>query len=217
MPHALPPGAKKRAAEVRCAAMIHHAREQILVDGLQRFSLNEVLRLSGGSKATLTKYFGGRMGLVAAAIEAEAREAMGALALVGVAGAADAEGPLGDSLTGVLTGILRFYLTPGALAIYRTVIAAADLDPEMARAFYLQGHAVMRDTLAAFLEARKGRAVDSMLDCADVADRLLHAIRAGLYEKALLNLVAVPASDEEIGAHVARTVAVMLPGIQPSA
>jgi AcrR family transcriptional regulator len=73
--------AKQLAADSRCAAMVHHARLQILQLGVDRFSLNEVLRLCGGSKATLAKYFGGRSGLIAAAIREEAMAAVDSLNL----------------------------------------------------------------------------------------------------------------------------------------
>ena len=45
---------------------VRHARAQIMAVGVDKFSLNEVLRASGGSKATLAKYFGDRSGLIAA-------------------------------------------------------------------------------------------------------------------------------------------------------
>jgi len=61
--------------------MIAHARALISEGGIEGLSLNEVLRLAGGSKATLVKYFGDRSGLISAAIAEEAREAMAALRL----------------------------------------------------------------------------------------------------------------------------------------
>jgi len=202
-------GAKQRAADARCAAMVHHARRQIRAEGLQRFSTNEVLRLSGGSKATLAKYFGGRMGLVAAAIAEEAREATATLAITyGDAG----DRPLGESLIDLLSGILRFYLTPGSLSLYRTVIAAADQDPGMAMAFYQQGHSLVRDAVADFIASRRSDLAPAV-DARDAADCLLHAIRAGVYEKALLNLIPLPVPDAEIRGQVAQTVALMLPGL----
>jgi len=210
LPEVPPAGAKKRAADARCAAMIHHARQQIMAEGLQAFSTNEILRLSGGSKATLAKYFGGRMGLVAAAIAAEAREATAALTIT-CDGAADQL--LGESLIDLLTGILRFYLTPGSLNLYRTVIAAADQDAGMARAFYEQGHIFVRDAVAEFIASRRND-VAALTDSREDADRLLHAIRAGVYEKALLNLVPLPIPDADIRAQVEKTVALMLPGLQ---
>jgi hypothetical protein len=46
---ATPASAKQAAARARCDAMVHHARAQIML-GVDRFSVNEVLQLAGGSK-----------------------------------------------------------------------------------------------------------------------------------------------------------------------
>lgn len=204
--------AKQRAANSRCAAMVHHARLLIMGVGVDRFSLNEVLRLSGGSKATLTKYFGGRTGLIAAAIQAEAKAAVEGLDLQGTMGR---RLPLQQALTYGLTGILRFYLTPGALALYRAVVSAASADAGGAEAFYAHGHREIVRWLAALLEARQPAEVRSGLDCADVADQLLHAIRAGFYEQVLIGVIGEDMEETMIEKRVAATLALVLPGIAP--
>jgi hypothetical protein len=57
-----------------------------------------------------------------------------------------------------------------------------------AAGFYHEGHAVVISTIAQILENRKGRDVRDDIDSLDVADQLVHAIRAGLYERALIGL-----------------------------
>lgn len=192
--------------------MVRHARAQIMAVGVDRFSLNEVLRLSGGSKATLAKYFGDRNGLIAAAIGAEARNAMAALDLEGEASRAE---PLAGALARALSGILQFYLSPGSLALYRAVISAAPASAGGAEAFYHHGHRLIVDALAGLLERRQPGQVRAGLDCRDIADQLLHAIRAGLYEQALVGLA--PAADlTAIDRRIAATLALVLPGIAAS-
>lgn len=202
--------AKRLAAVSRCDAMIHHACVQITTVGVDRFNVNEVLRLAGGSKATLTKYFGDRTGLIAAAIEAEARSAMAAPIF-------DTEATHPSTLTSVLEralgGVLRFYLTPAALALYRAVVSAAGGDSRGAQAFYQHGHAVVVNAIALLLDDRKGFDVRSDLDSKDVADQFVHAIRAGIFEQALIGLVQPPICESEINARVSATVALMLPGL----
>lgn len=201
-----PPDGKQRAAQARCDAMVRHARAQIMAVGVDRFSVNEVLRASGGSKATLAKYFGDRSGLIAAAIGVEAQAAVAGLALDEVAAL-----PLGEALERVLAGVLRFYLLPGSIALYRAVVSAAD--PVGSEGFYRQGHGYLADALAGLLNARMGREVRPDIDSRAVADLLLHAIRAGLHEKVLIGLAESTSLDTEIAASVRTTVALLLPGI----
>ena len=208
-PAATPASAKQAAARARCDAMVHHARAQIMALGVDRFSVNEVLRLAGGSKATLAKYFGDRTGLIAAAIHAEAETTIATLDLDS---AAIRTLPLAEALRRALLGVLRFYLTPGALALYRAVISAASANPAGAQTFYAHGHQVIVQALAALLEARKPEGVHPDLDCARAADTLLHAIRAGLYEQVLIGLVET-ADEPAITAHVDSALALFLPGL----
>lgn len=201
--------AKQAAARARCDAMVHHARAQIMALGVDRFSVNEVLRLAGGSKATLAKYFGDRTGLIAAAIHAEAETTVATLDLDS---ATIRSLPLADALRRALLGVLQFYLTPGALALYRAVISAASANPAGAQAFYAHGHQVIVQALAALLAARQPHEVRADLDCTRAADTMLHAIRAGLYEQTLIGLVAT-ADEPVITAQVDGALALLLPGL----
>lgn len=189
--------------------MVRHARTQIMAVGVDRFSVNEVLRLAGGSKATLAKYFGDRNGLIAAAIREEALCAMAGLDLDGDQARAE---PLDNALARALSGVLRFYLTPGSLALYRAVISAATGSNGAAEAFYLHGHRVIVAAIAALIESRKPHEVRTDLDSADVADQLLHAIRAGAYEQALIGLDAT-VDDTAIAARITATLSLVLPSI----
>jgi AcrR family transcriptional regulator len=211
-PSLLSPGAsaKRHAATARCDAMIGHARAQIMAVGVDRFNINEVLRQAGGSKATLVKYFGDRTGLIAAAIGAEARSAMAEL---GFDTAFPLSMPLGEALELVLGGVLRFYLQPGALSLYRAVVGAASSDPRGAAGFYHEGHAVIISTIAQILENRKGRDVRDDIDSLDVADQLVHAIRAGLYERALIGLDPSSIPEAAIKCRITATLALVLPGL----
>ncbi|NBC37402.1 TetR family transcriptional regulator [Novosphingobium sp. FSY-8] len=208
MTDAVPPTAKQLAAQARCAAMVAHARAQIMAVGVQRFNLNAVLREAGGSKATLAKYFGDKTGLIAAAIGEEAREAMAALVPVEPARGQSLE----QTLQQLLAGVLRFYLQPGALALYRAVIAMADQTEHAAAAgFYAAGHGAVVDAIAHVLTSPP--AALSPDAARAMADTLTHAIRAGVYERALLGLEPLPVADAAIAAQVAHTLALCLPGI----
>ena len=191
--------------------MIAHARALIAEHGIEGLSVNEVVRLAGGSKATLAKYFGDRSGLIAAAIAEEAREAMVALHLQrdGLA-----SGSLAESLRVLLTGVLRFYLKPGSLALYRAVVAMGAQDRSVAAALYDHGHREVVEAVAAVLRAyaKAHGEKDELLR--DLAEQMVHAIRAGLHEQALLGLIILPLPEQAIAGRIENTLALVLPGVE---
>ena len=191
--------------------MIAHARALIAEHGIEGLSVNEVVRLAGGSKATLAKYFGDRSGLIAAAIAEEAREAMVALHLQrdGLA-----SGSLAESLRVLLTGVLRFYLKPGSLALYRAVVAMGAQDRSVAAALYDHGHREVVEAVAAVLRAY-AKADDTKDErLCDLAEQMVHAIRAGLHEQALLGLIILPLPEQAIAGRIENTLALVLPGVE---
>lgn len=191
--------------------MIAHARALIAEHGIEGLSVNEVVRLAGGSKATLAKYFGDRSGLIAAAIAEEAREAMVALHLQrdGLA-----SGSLAESLRVLLTGVLRFYLKPGSLALYRAVVAMGAQDRSVAAALYDHGHREVVEAVAVVLRAyaKADGEKDELLR--DLAEQMVHAIRAGLHEQALLGLIILPLPEQAIAGRIENTLALVLPGVE---
>jgi TetR/AcrR family transcriptional repressor of mexJK operon len=194
---------KATAAAARREALIAHTRMQIVRDGPHKVNLSEVLRLAGGSKATVVKYFGSREGLVAAAIDETAREALTLLRL-------DVRGKnLSESLSIALVGLLRFYLDPGSLTVYRAVIATGG---QLAADFYYRGHELTVSELERFLLEWKGRGIRTDLDLRELAGRLTHMIRAGLYEQVLIGLVALPVHDEKIRATADQVTTLFLEG-----
>lgn len=197
---------KADAAHTRRAALIEHTRQQMLLHGPHNVSLAEVLRLAGGSKATVVKYFGGRDGLIAAAMLDTAQTTMQELAL-GAQGASVAE-----ALENLLAGILDFYLRPEALAVYRGVIASAGTPDGAGRIFYESGHRKIVEECSAFLDRWKGRGLRDDLPSPDVAGQLLHAIRSGLYEEVLLGLRAIPVDAPHIREKARSVVRLFLAG-----
>lgn len=185
--HPQPTNGKHRAADARKAALIHHAREQVAMHGIQNASLNDIIRLAGGSKATVVKYFGNKAGLFAAAMALTAREAMAGLTLD-----TRVDGALEPALTALLSGLLAFYLRPDSLAVYRSVIASADTAEGLADSFYHEAHLVVVDEVTTFLSQWVGRGIRADIDLADSAGRLTHMIRSDLYEQRLLGLIPQP-------------------------
>lgn len=201
-PPAPQPSRKAQAAQARRAALIEHTRALMLQRGPHHVSLAEVLRLAGGSKATVAKYFGDRNGLIAAAIAQEANEAMASLIPLNSPPfqTPDPVEPLAKSLAGLLAGVLTFYLQPASLAVYRGIIASSGQDAGLATAFYNSGHTAVITSMASFLDHLKQRGLRRDLDTTEAAEQLAHALRSGLYEQVLLGILPLPADEAAIRA-----------------
>lgn len=200
---------KADAAQTRRAALIEHTRQQMLLHGPHHVSLAEVLRLAGGSKATVVKYFGGRDGLIAAAMLDTAQATMQALAL------AEQGASVEEALENLLAGVLSFYLQPAALVVYRGVIAGGGTDTGAGRIFYESGHKKIVDECATFLDRWKGRGLRHDLSSPDAAGQLVHAIRSGLYEEVLLGIRAVPVDGSCIRERARAVALLFLAGAAP--
>ncbi|WP_164852690.1 TetR/AcrR family transcriptional regulator [Novosphingobium umbonatum] len=199
-PSAAPKSKKQVAADARRAALLHHTRQLMLEHGPHHVSLAEVLRLAGGSKATVVKYFGDREGLIAAAVRETAQEAMDDL------GPAPEAASLQDRLAHMLAGILRFYLKPDSLAVYRGIIATGGKDGGVGEAFLKSGHRQVVERIAQSLEQWKGCGIRPDLPVMEAAEQLSHAVRSGHYEAVLLAGPSM-APDEEAIDRKARAVA----------
>ncbi|MBB3953640.1 TetR/AcrR family transcriptional regulator [Novosphingobium sediminicola] len=200
---------KADAAQTRRAALIAHTRQQMLLHGPHNVSLAEVLRLAGGSKATVAKYFGGRDGLIAATMLDTAQTAMQELAL------AEQGTSVEEALENLLTGILSFYLQPESIAVYRGVIACGGTDASAGQIFYQSGHKKIVEECADFLDRWKGRGLRDDLSSLDAAGQLVHAIRSGLYEETLLGLRAVPVDGASIRERARAVTLLFLAGAAP--
>ena len=195
-------------AQVRVRKMLDVAARLMVRHGYQHTSLDDILRLSGGSKATLIKYFRNKAGLLAAVFSVQAERCIAA-----AHAAAIGEDPeLALQTFGEV--MLRFYLQRDSVVIYRGVISEGSSRPLLARTFYEQGHARIVAALSSRL-ANWGNAL--LIACGDPdadADRFLHLIRGGCYEKRLIGLVH-EVSAQEIGTTVTGAVQLFLYGVLP--
>ncbi|MPT49056.1 MAG: TetR/AcrR family transcriptional regulator [Sphingobium sp.] len=202
---------KHRAAASRKAAFVRETRALIASGGVEAVSLNEVLRLAGGSKATVVKYYGNRAGLIAAAIEESARELMQQLILT-PDGKNVIKSDIKQSLSTVLTGLLQFYLMPDSLSIYRAVITARDGSGNLAESFYRTAQQFIVSEFAAYLNNWLGRGLRPDLDCMEAASQLTHMVRAGLYERVLLGIEPSIPNGNEIAKQAEKTAHLFLHG-----
>jgi AcrR family transcriptional regulator len=201
------PGNRRRAeAEARLRRMLQVAQRMFVARGYQHVSLNAILARSGGSKATLLKYFGNKAGLLAAVLNRVAER------LVTDAVNAARSGDPREALTVFGTAVLSFYVRPDSLVIYRSVIAEGYRHPTLARGFYFGAHDKFVTALAARLENWHAAGLILSQDPRADANRFLNLLRANLLERGVLGL-AKSCSNAEIGREVDAAVALFMHGI----
>jgi AcrR family transcriptional regulator len=196
-------------AHTRLSTVLAVARKLFLKKGYAGTSLNDVVALAGGSKATVLKYFGNKAGLFAAVIADVSRQ------FVVAAHLEDIEGTPSEVLEEFGGIVLKFYLATESKLAYRGIVAEGHRNPSMAAAFYREGHVRVKLALAGRLMAWTQDGLVSSIDAEDDADLFLHLLRAGLYEKRLLG-IASPPTAHEIASRVSRAVQVFLRGIATS-
>ncbi|MCC7462840.1 MAG: TetR/AcrR family transcriptional regulator, partial [Gammaproteobacteria bacterium] len=186
--------------------MLSVAERMFVERGYAHTSLDAIVRRSGGSKATLLKYFRNKAGLLAAVFDRVAeRRVADALSLARSGGPADALGAFGKA-------VLAFYLRHDSLVIYRSVMAEGYRHPALAQAFYYGGHARFVAALAARLQAWHDAGLLVSRDTHGDANRFLHMLRSNLLEPGVLGL-AHTFSAGQIRREVEATVNLFLHGI----
>ena len=191
--------------EERRQKFLKAADKLFLENGYAETSLNDVIRVAGGSKATLIEQFQNKAGLFAAVLERSAISFAESLKLDLTASPQETLQLLGES-------ILRFYLSRMSLLAYRGVIAAGPHEPAIARAFYMRGHEVVVRPIADRLRTWHQQGLIEAIDFHAEADRFTHMLRNGIYEQHLLGMTR-HASTQSIKDQVSGAVRTLLAGI----
>jgi AcrR family transcriptional regulator len=205
--HAIKPDNRRGAeAEARLRRILEVAQRMFVERGYHHTSLDAILARSGGSKATLLKYFGNKAGLLNAVLSRVAEN------LVADAVRAAQFGEPHKALTAFGTAVLAFYVRPDALVIYRSVIAEGYRNPALARGFYFGAHDKFVTALAARLKSWHSAGLLSSADLRADANRFLSLLRSNLHEPGLLGIVK-SFSNAEIEREVAASVRVFMHGV----
>ena len=181
-------------------AIVAAARELFVTQGYGAVSMDAVARAAAVSKATLYAHFESKDALFASIIGQACRDNIvfdGRLPECGTDVATD--------LTLIGRRILRFFLEPRTLAIYRVVIAESGRFPELGRAFYEAGPAVLTGVFAEWLAAHVAAGRLALPDPEAAAGQFLGLLRTGLYMRATLGLTPAP-DDAAVDATVASAV-----------
>jgi len=199
--------ASKRGAQRR-AAILSAATEVFLEQGFEGARLDEVIRRSGGSLATLYAEFGSKERLFAAIIAKICEEIVASLPPLDQ----DLPGTPDEVLLAFAETYLNLLLTPASLALYRVVISESRRFPELGRAVFEAGPVRAAERLADYLSSEARRGVLIVPDPALAARQFLEMVKADLHFRALLGFEPAP-SASEIEACVRAAVCTFLGGL----
>lgn len=166
-------------------AILNAATELFAARGYGAVSMDAIARSADVSKATLYAHFASKDRLFATIVQVACMENIMPADDLPDAATADAA-----ALRAIGSRSLRFFLEDRSLAIQRLVIAESARFPELGRAFYDNGPAVLRQRLAAWMAGRPGLLVP---EPEMAAEQFIGLLRAGLYLRASLGLAPEPA------------------------
>ena len=179
--------AKKRRAEepggrgeVRYDAFLTAATEVFLEFGFANATLDEVIRRSGGSRATLYAQFGSKEGLFAAIIAAKRDQIVAALEQMATGGAVD------EVLKRFATAYMRELMAPEGLALYRVVIGESARFPDLGASVFSSGPQTAASRLASYLRDQSESGVLDLPDPDLAARQFLQIVKGDLHERALM-------------------------------
>ena len=134
------------AGERRKQAMVEAAYSLFIEKGYESVTLDDIIKISGGSKSSLYGFFGNKEGLLKAVIEALANEMLQELQVPSQLG----KDPRA-ALVKIGNRIARLALSENAVNQFRLAVGNAKSRPDLARLWYEHGPSTTFDGLAGYL------------------------------------------------------------------
>src|SRR5215468_1822884 len=122
------------SADQRREHIVRMAAPLFLKKGYDNVSIDEIIGVVGGSKATIYAWFGGKEGLFEAVIQRECQDVTLAIDV-------DAPGTLEEQLTAIGQSFVAMVLSPPILEFHRLMVSIGKTFPATARLFYETGPA----------------------------------------------------------------------------
>src|SRR5215467_14180156 len=124
--------ARPETVEQRRERIVRLAAPLFLKKGYDNVSIDEIIGVVGGSKATIYAWFGGKEGLFEAVVRQKCED-------VTVAIAVDSKGSLEAQLTHIGQSFLAMVLSPPILEFHRLMVSIGRTFPEAGRLFFESG------------------------------------------------------------------------------
>jgi len=140
------------SAEQRRERIVRLAAPLFLKKGYDNVSIDEIIGVVGGSKATIYAWFGGKEGLFEAVVRQECSDVVLAIH-------ADPAGSLEAQLTEIGQSFLAMVLSPPILEFHRLMVSIGRTFPATGRLFYETGPASAYSIVASWVakQQKEGR------------------------------------------------------------
>jgi AcrR family transcriptional regulator len=147
--------ARGKAADPRRERIVRLAGPLFLKKGYGNVSIDEIIGVVGGSKATIYAWFGGKEGLFQAVVRQKCED-------VTLAIETDAKGSLEQQLTQIGQSFLAIVLSPPILEFHRLMVSIGRTFPEAGRLFFKSGPVSAYSIVAAWISRHQkdGRLID---------------------------------------------------------
>ena len=140
------------SADARRERIVRMAAPLFLKHGYDNVSIDDIIEVVGGSKATVYAWFGGKEGLFEAVVRQECQDVTMAIHV-------DATGSLEAQLTEIGHSFLARVLSPEILEFHRLMVSIGRKFPEVGRLFFETGPASAYNVVATWItkQQREGR------------------------------------------------------------
>ncbi|MCC6739247.1 MAG: TetR/AcrR family transcriptional regulator [Planctomycetia bacterium] len=147
-------GPTLKPGERRRQAILDAAYSLFVTKGYAAVSLDDILAISGGSKASIYKFFGNKRGVLEAVTESLARRMIDEMTPLPEGG-----GAVRESLVRMGVALGKLILGEKAIMQQRLAVTNLSVDPELSRGWYERGPKTTYDGFTEFLkeEERAGR------------------------------------------------------------
>lgn len=159
------------------------ARDIFMSDGFEGASVDDIARAAGVSKATLYSYFPDKRLLFMEVARVEcARQAESSLSGI------DPKLPIADVLTQAAHHMVGFFTSEFGQRVFRLCVAESDRFPDLGRAFYESGPAVVRARLIAFMRNGIEKGELQIDDLPLAADQFGELCKADLFPRLVFSM-----------------------------
>lgn len=163
------------------------ARQVFTELGFERASVDLIAARAGVSKATVYNHFADKEALFVASVTQEADAMSAGLR----ACLSRPHGDLEDALQAIGESLMRVYLSPAVLALYRTVVEALRF-PGVGRTMFERGPRVIHDAVAAHLALWAERGALRLEDAGAAAIQFVALCQGDLVARARLGVLEPP-------------------------
>ena len=150
-----PAAAESVNSDPRRARLVRLAAPLFLKKGYDNVSIDDIIGVAGGSKATIYAWFGGKQGLFEAVVRQKCDDVTLGIDI-------DAGGTIEEQLTKIGYSFVEMVLTPPILEFHRLMVSIGRTFPEAGRLFFQSGPSSAYAIVGKWIERhqKEGRLID---------------------------------------------------------